>query len=262
MILRFPGGKAQFLPLLRPYIDRLLDGRDSFYEPFVGSGAVLLDIARRYPTLKLYANDADAGLIAFWRIVSGKPVGPFCDRILSTKPTLKLYRDVLESKPTRKEEIAFRFYFLNRTSFSGLWRGGPIGGLTQKSRWKVDKEWRPEKSINEIEEANRLLRGRLTLICQSGTKYAAANLRQALFIDPPYFGGGDHQYLQKMSFAQHLKLSHLLKNAQSWVLTLDDNPAVRQLYSWACVHIIPARYQIDTARPRRGSAQELVITPG
>ena len=163
MILRFPGAKTKVLPLLRPYLDKLVDGQDSFHDAFIGSGAVLLDTARRHPGLKLYANDADAGLVEFWRVVCADSVEPLCDRILSTKPTLRLFKQVLESRPTKSEEIAFKFYFLNRTSFSGLWRGGPIGGYTQRSEWKVGEEWRPEKSVKDIVDGNRLLRGRLTL---------------------------------------------------------------------------------------------------
>jgi DNA adenine methylase len=133
MILRFPGAKTKLLPLLRPYLDKLVDGQDSFHDAFIGSGAVLLDTARRHPDLKLQANDADAGLVAFWKVVSGKSVEPLCERILSTRPTLRLFEDMLASKPTKPEEIAFKFYFLSGTSFSGLWRGGPIGGYTQRS---------------------------------------------------------------------------------------------------------------------------------
>jgi DNA adenine methylase len=261
MILRFPGAKTKLLPLLRPYIDRLVDGQNSFHDVFIGSGAVLLDVAQGHPSLKLYANDADAGLIAFWKIVGGKSVEAFCERILSTKPTIKLYGSILALKPTKPEDIAFRFYFLNRTSFSGLWRGGPIGGYTQRSEWKVAEEWRPQKSVRDIVEANRLLRGRLSLSCLSGKKYVAMNSKRPLFLDPPYFSG-DRLYREKMTFAEHLELSRLLSSARKWLLTLDDNAAVRQLYSWACVHVIPARYHLDTARPRRASAQELVIAPG
>ena len=261
MILRFAGGKAKLLPLLRPYINGLVDGQDSFHDVFVGGGALLLDVARRHPELTLHANDGDAALIAFWRIVSGRSVESLCERVMATRPTVKLFEHMLASKPCKPEDIAFRFYFLNRTSFSGLWRGGPIGGLNQRSRWKVDVEWRAEKSVNDIREANRLLRGRLTLSCLSGTDYVAGNLKKPLFVDPPYFGRGDRLYDQKMTFADHLELSHLLRHARSWVLTLDDSPAVRQLYSWACIHVIPTRYHIDSARPRRASAQELVITP-
>jgi DNA adenine methylase len=194
MILRFPGSKTQLLPLLRPHLDRLVDSRDSFHDVFLGSGSVLLDIARRHPNLKLSANDADAGLIAFWRIVAGKSVEPLCDHILRTKPTLALFQETRKSKPVTQEDIAFRFYFLNRTSFSGLWRGGPIGGLTQRSRWKVDVEWRAEKSVKDILDANRLLQGRLTLRCQSGIEYVTRNLQQPLFVDPPYFERGDWLY--------------------------------------------------------------------
>jgi site-specific DNA-adenine methylase len=159
MILRFRGSKAQLLPMLRPYIDRLVDGCDSYHEPFVGSGTVLLDTAHRHACLKLSGNDADAALIVFWRTVSGSSVDSLCDRILDTKPTVELF---------------------------------------------------------------------------------------PLFLDPPYFGRGNQLYPQKMTFAQHLELSRLLRNARSWVLTLDDNPTIRQLYSWACFHIVPdplsARY--------------------
>lgn len=261
MILRFPGAKTKLLPLLRPYIDRLFEGGDAFHDVFVGSGAVLLDTARRYPMLKLHANDADTGLVAFWRLVASKSVEPLCDRILSTKPTLKLFREVVDSAPTTPHELAFRFYFLNRTSFSGLWRGGPIGGHTQSSRWKVDAEWRAEKSVKDIVEANRLLHGRFEIVCQSGTDYVEGHRNEALFMDPPYFCRGDRLYEQKMTLAEHLRLARLLKGTGNWLLTLDDNPAIRELYAWASVHVIPARYHLDTLRPRRAGAQELIITP-
>ncbi len=261
MMLRFPGGKTNLLPRLRPYLDHLLAGQDSFRDVFVGSGAVLLDVARRHPKVRLYANDADDRLMTFWAMVSGQSVEPFCDRILGTRPTLKLYQEMRESRPRKQEDIAFRHYFLNRTSFSGLWRGAPIGGLTQRSRWKVDVEWRAEKSVNDIREANRLLSGRLELTCQPGVEYVARNARQPLYCDPPYFERGDWLYAHKMTLADHFRLSRLLRTARHWLLTYDDSPAVRKFYSWACVHAVPARYQMDMFRRRRARAQELVITP-
>jgi DNA adenine methylase len=221
---------------------------------------VLLDVARRHPALELHANDADPGLVAFWRCVAGKSVERLCERIYCTKPTLKLFRQVLGSKPAKQEDIAFRFYFLNRTSFSGSWRGGPIGGYTQRGRWKVDAEWRPGKSLRDIMEANRLLRGRLRLSCQPGADYVTQNLRQPLYCDPPYFCG-DRLYEHKLTFSGHLKLSRLLRKARSWVLTYDDSPVVRQLYSWACIHFVPARYIFEAVRARRAVAHELVVTP-
>jgi DNA adenine methylase len=261
MILRYCGSKSKLLPVLRPYLDEMLDGHGSFHDPFVGSGAVLLDVARRHPSLTLHANDKEAGLIEFWRAVSGKSVDGFCERIVATKPTLKLFDQIAASKPTKREEIAFRYYFLNRTSFSGMWRGGPIGGRGQRHEWKVDIEWRPEKSVREIEEANRLLQGRLTLNCMPGAAYVAANMKGPFYVDPPYFDGGDRLYAEKMTFPEHLELSRLLRKSRSWVLSLDDDPAVRQLYAWARVHEIPANYFLSV-RTRRAVMQELVITPG
>ncbi len=195
MILRFPGAKTKLLPLLRPYIDALVDGQDSFYDAFLGSGAVLLDTAHRHPGLRLFANDADNGLAGFWKAVSAGSVEPLCDRILKTKPTVRLYEQVLKSRPTTESELAFRFYVLNRCSFSGLWRGGPIGGYGQRTRWKVDREWRAAKSVADIREAHQLLRGRLKVSCQPGTHYVAQNLRAAMYLDPPYFARGVRVHL-------------------------------------------------------------------
>ena len=89
----------------------------------------------------------------------------------------------------------------------------------------------------------------------------ARNARQPLYCDPPYFERGDWLYSHKMTLANHLRLSHLLRTARRWLLTYDDSPAVRGLYSWACLHSVPARYQLDMARRRRALAQELILTP-
>jgi len=260
MIFRFPGAKSKLLPLLRPYIDRLVAGQGSFHDVFVGSGTVLLDTARRHPKLDLSANDGDAGVSAFWRTVSGKSVASLCERILGTKPTLSLFRQIQASTPSKPEDLAFRFFFLNRTTFSGMLDSGPLGGGRQNHR-KLNCRWVPQKSAREIMEAHHLLRGRLTVSCESGSEYVAAKVAEPLFLDPPYFSRGDRLYPRKMTFAEHLRLSRLLQNGRQWVMTFDDNPVVHKLYSWACIHVIPARYHIESCRPRRAAAQELVITP-
>jgi len=66
---------------------------------------------------------------AIRRLPRNISVEPFLDRIPARSlPSSR--SEVLEDKSMKQEDIAFRFYFLNRTIFSGLWRAGPIGGLT------------------------------------------------------------------------------------------------------------------------------------
>jgi len=64
-----------------------------------------------------------------------------------------------------------------------------------------------------------------------------------------------------MTFAEHLRLSWLLRRGRELDPNFGRQPAVRQLYQWACLHVIEARYTLITGWPRRVGAQELVITP-
>ena len=54
---RYPGSKNKLLPVLMEHIDSTMVGQDSFTDVFVGGGSVLLEVAQKYPNIKLYAND-------------------------------------------------------------------------------------------------------------------------------------------------------------------------------------------------------------
>ena len=214
MILRFPGAKTKLLPLLRPYLDKLVEGQDSFHDAFIGSGAVLLDTARRHPGLKLHANDADAGLVAFWKIVSGNSVEPLCERIRSTRPTLRLLRghagiEAHEAGKPRVQVLLPQPHQLFR----------PLAGRAYRRLYPAERmESGRGMASRKVGEGHHrwepVVAGRLTLSRLSGTEYVATNFKKPLFIDPPYFGRGDRLYQEKMTFADYLELSRLLRKAR------------------------------------------------
>ena len=53
---------------------------------------------------------------------------------------------------TRSEFLlGFATFFLNRTNYSGVITGGPIGGFEQKGQWKIDARFNKKSLIDRIE---------------------------------------------------------------------------------------------------------------
>lgn len=121
--LKWPGGKRRVLPEIRKYVP---DSYNTYYEGFLGGGAVLLDLLpekavvsdvnveliEAYETIR---DEKDA-MIAFLEEHAGKNS---LDYFLEVRA-----RDRAEDWLTRstKAERAARMVYLNRTCFNGLYR--------------------------------------------------------------------------------------------------------------------------------------------
>jgi DNA adenine methylase len=266
MIFRYPGAKNRLLHTLNPFLDRVLAGAESFHDVFIGGGSVLLHVARRCPNLRLHANDADDHVAAFWKIIASNRVDELCDR-LRVKPTVELFYELKAQRPNSKIDKAFRFVFLNRTAFSGLWHSNrstainPIGGRMQVSRYRVFTNWTGKQLVEDILEAPRLLAGRLTVSSMDGGDYVRRHPEGAKYVDPPYFERGGGLYGIQMTLADHLRLAEGVRSTRNWVLSYDDTPAVRELYAWADCHSARAIYRFNQKGKECVRADELVIVP-
>ena len=157
---------------------------------------------------------------------------------------------------------AYRVLFLNRTTFSGLVHGHPIGGPSQFSRFKVFHNYNGEQLVREIQEAHRILKGRIHVTCKDGAAYVREHPMAPMYLDPPYFMRGDFSYRERMRLADHLRLAEVLREAKNWVLSYDDCPAIAELYAWARCHALSALYRVNQKRRRCVTGRELVIVPG
>jgi DNA adenine methylase len=137
---RYAGSKNKMLPILMEHLDPLLVKNDSFCDVFVGGGSVLLEVAAKYPKMKLFANDKDKWVSSFWSIVASDDFQKLNELIerLEAPPTIELFYKLRETAPKNDIDNAYRALFFNRTCFSGILSSGPIGGKQQKSKYKVD----------------------------------------------------------------------------------------------------------------------------
>ena len=156
---------------------------------------------------------------------------------------------------------AYRVLFLNRTTFSGLIHGHPIGGPSQSSQWKIFSHYDGKQLVKEVQEAHRVLRGRTFVTCQDGAAYVHEHPTAAKYLDPPYFMRGNFSYRERMTLADHLRLADALREAKNWVLSYDDCPVIAELYSWAQCHALSALYRVNQKRKKCVTGRELVIVP-
>lgn len=224
--LRYPGSKSKVMKRISPYF---IDHKE-YREPFAGSGAIYFGKTK---VNKNWLNDKDPYVFNFLTIMRDNPE-ELCQLVENNFPTIDLWKKIKQSNPILPIDIAFKFLFLNRTNFSGIINANPIGGLDQKSKYKIDCRWNPTSLCNRIRKCSNLLQDtKITsldyksLIEEDGTDVL-------LVLDPPYYKKGDKLYSVSMSATEHQELAILLKNCKhKFLLTIDDCPEVRELYSWA-----------------------------
>ncbi len=261
---RYPGAKNKLLPMLMDYLNPLLSNSTEFIDVFVGGGSVLLEIAEKYPKMILHANDKDYWMYCFWNIVAGNDSYKLNKllNLIDTPPTLELFYKLREEKTTDEVESAYRAIFFNRTTFSGIFYSGPIGGKEQKSKYTVDCRYNAKKIKSKINACHNLLKDRTTVYNLDFSQLQSLiNSDIVAYLDPPYYDKGDALYIEKMSHSDHQNLSNILFNRKNWVLSYDDCAEIRDFYKNSQIIDLSARYCINGKKDNWEHKNELVIMP-
>ena len=140
--LRYPGGKAGLAGFLTDLID-LNDLRGCiYYEPFAGGAGAALTLLQKEIVSKLFLNDADQRIYAFWSSALQESER-FVEKIQTVPLTIEEWHrqhDIC-ARPElhRKFEVGFATFFMNRCNRSGVLTGsGPIGGYRQTGNWRMN----------------------------------------------------------------------------------------------------------------------------
>jgi DNA adenine methylase len=133
--LRYPGGKFYALKFIMPFVNRA--EHDEYREPFVGGGAVFF--AKR-KVQHNWLNDLDQSLMVTYQVMADPTNRKHLAELLGKEvATPKRHAEVKSLEPVTPLGIAFRTYYLNRTSFSGIlhkpaW-GYKIGQSVEPKGW-------------------------------------------------------------------------------------------------------------------------------
>jgi DNA adenine methylase len=260
---RYPGAKNKLLPILRQHIDEVASW-EHFCDAFVGGGCVLLDVASRYPKMKLWVNDKDYWMSSFWKVVSRRDDKQMLQllKLMEQYPTLEHFYKLKETPATDEVEAAYRAVFFNRTTFSGILTSGPIGGKDQKSQYTVDCRWNYNKLKEKILACHKLLAERTEVDCKDFKHYyPLTNSNYPTYIDPPYYHKGDALYPERMTDEDHKYLANILNGRPNWILSYDDCPEIRKLYSNNTIIDLNTRYCINGKKETWVNKGELLILP-
>jgi len=212
-------------------------------------------------------NDADASIYAFWTAVLHQTNALL--RLLNDTPLTihewdrqrNIYLHPAQHSSLR---LGFATFYLNRCNRSGIIaNGGVIGGRDQSGPWKIDARFNRKELARRIERI-ALYKDRIKLFNLDAIQFLRTHVtndnrtkRTLVYLDPPYFAKGSQLYLNYYKPEDHRGLSKYLTAEASflWVMTYDNAPAIRKLYSK--FRQVPMR--LDYSATERKHGREVVI---
>ncbi len=239
-------------------------GDRTIAEPFAGGAGASLSLLYLEQTSEIFVNDADPAIHDFsWAVVNRHR--PFVDMLSSKRVSMAEWgrqRHVYRGSGGSRLRRGFAAFYLNRCNRSGIiMNGGPIGGVKQTGKWKLNARYNKSELRRRCEKLAEY-RDRIHVSCRDGIQFIERMDATStfFFIDPPYYVKGQTLYLNALDDEYHAALSRRLKvmSETAWVLTYDDCPEIRRLYSgWASIRPFSLRY----AASERRNGKEVLIVP-
>lgn len=235
---RYAGGKFYARKLILEHVPQ----HASYIEPFAGGASIFF---AKEKVKNNWLNDIDKNLINTFLVIRDRPeelIEKLKDEVAS-KERHKYFKN--EFKPKTKLEEAYRWYYLNRTSYSGIMN-------MQNCFWGYGDKYsmRPENWPRSIRNTSEKLQNVKLTSYDFDRVLEEAEDNSFLFIDPPYFNADqDKFYTHSFKKDDHLRLCNLLKKHSKrlkYLITYDDCEEIREMYSWALeVHNKTWNYTIN-----------------
>ena len=247
---RYPGGKFYarrlILDVLPPHTD--------YAEPFAG-GASVFFAKPTSPGVSIL-NDLDADVVNTLRVIRDdvEALIELLSGIEATKRNHAYYKG--EYIPGNDLERAFRWFFLNRTSYSGIMRA-------ENCYFGYGPEYsmRPENWPPHLRTVSDKLQAATLMSCDFEEVIDGLPDGTLAFVDPPYYSSDQHKFYN-VTFDQqdHRRLRDCLARNRSrimFLLTYDDHPDIQEMYEW--VHSVSNHqwnYTINRTDDQRNGKQK------
>lgn len=184
--VKWAGGKRQLLPILSQHIPQNFE---TYFEPFLGGGAVLFHLISENHKLKCFASDLNSTLILSYITIRDR-----VDELINSlekhsvnyfKNPEKYYYSVRDSNPKNQIDKVSRLVFLNKTCFNGLYRVNSKG----KFNVPIGKYVNPNivNKENLLAVSNVLQSKEISIKCEDfTTSLKRAQKDDFIYLDPPY----------------------------------------------------------------------------
>ena len=239
-VLRWAGGKLWMLSQIKNIMPRKFN---DYHEPFVGGGSIFsnLDCKNR-----IFISDSNNELICFYNQVKNNFDG-FLYHLQKFENTKEDFYKIRQSNPDSEDEIAARFYYLNRTCFNGLYR------VNQNGLYNVPYGYRDISLIDLISLKNLQKSLQKVVVSCSDFEKSLKLVKKGdfVFIDPPYTvahnKNGFIEYNQKI-FSWHDQerllncTNELIEKNAYFIMTNAYHESIKSLYKNLGNHYEIERY--------------------
>jgi len=184
--VKWAGGKRQLIPQIEKHLP---DKFSSYFEPFLGGGALLFHILYENQNLKGYVSDLNSDLVLAYITIRDKlddllkSLQKHSDNYFSNSKSY--YYSIRESTPKNQVDKVSRLLFLNRTCFNGLYR------VNSKGKFNVPLGRYSNPNIVQEENlkyVNQFLnQNKITIKCQDfSSTVESVKKGDFVYFDPPY----------------------------------------------------------------------------
>lgn len=236
--LRYPGGKT----CLYKFMTSLLEENElvgtCYAEPYAGGAGLALRLLMDEYVSEIFINDLDPSIYAFWYAVLNNP-DELCRWVEGVEVNIRKWEECKEIQREYKTvemlDLAKSTFFLNRTNVSGVISGGPIGGMEQRGKYKIDVRFNKPELIKRIQDISRFSH-RIQLSNQDGKDFldVIGNRQRDVFVylDPPYYQKGSCLYMNAFKEADHAALADCVRQLHCrWMVSYDSHDFILNLYN-------------------------------
>ncbi|MEW2284354.1 DNA adenine methylase [Streptomyces sp. NPDC047841] len=235
--LRYPGGKASLYTRLRAIVRANDLTAGTYVEPYAGGAGAALGLLVTGQVRRIVINDLDPAIYAFWKAVTSEPlaISRMVEKAELTVSEWSRQKDIYLNAPRDDYlNLGFATFFLNRTNRSGVLNGGPIGGMDQTGKYKIDARFNRSTLVERLRLIS-LHAKRISVTNTDGMtviKRYSKRENTLIYADPPYFEKAGSLYLNSFEDAHHSSLAACLNSVSDakWLLTYDNVPRVPELY--------------------------------
>ena len=263
-LLKWAGGKRQLLhAILRHLPERI----ETYYEPFVGGGAVFFALAAERRFKRAVLSDQNEELIATYRAIQSN-VGRVIELLSKMPHSEEAYYEIRAQRPRTAERRAARMIYLNRTGYNGLYRVNRSGHFNVPFGRYVRPNICDEERLLGVARA---LSGVVLEVADFSKLCRRARRGDAVYFDPPYVPvSSTARFAEYQStpfgLAEHRRLAQLyesltLRGVQT-VLSNSDTPETRELFRECRYELVSARRSINSAAKGRGPTSEILVYEG
>ncbi len=262
--LKWAGGKRQLLP----QISELVPKMKTYYEPFIGAGAVLFHLQPN----KMVINDTNAELINCYNVIKNN-LNELIEDLNNYKNEKDYFYSIreLDRMPAYQKlsdvERSSRIIYLNKTCYNGLFRVNSQGQFNTPFGRYTNPKILDETVLKAV---NKYLNSSDVTILNSDFEEAVSTAKKGDFVyfDPPYdpisdtssFTGYDINGFSKGE-QKRLKdtFEELTNKGVKCMLSNSKTPFITKLYEEYETIDVSAIRSINSNASKRGKIEEILV---